>query len=447
MAIVTTPDRHTPQANAQPICIPIPPVSCPPPPPGPPTGPQGPNDIPPVPTPPAFPTNSPAPGPGSGPGALTPPNPGPGNGTPIVPVPGDTPPAAPGNPPRVPPAPANPPPGQPEPPPPPPPAEPGAPSGDIVSQLEHAAQLHDQGVLSDDEFNALKQRLLHGGEQNPASTSGDGGVIPPELIHPASCGVPGIRVLSPAEVHEVVTSIVGPLEEELGPDDPFVRRIIDRTNQLNKGCAGTKDQIKQIVWQEVRDEWYRVYRERNRTRDRSKKECAYKGDTSKDCEGLVAVCLAKGQENLPEPQKSNVTRQRDAYITGGNAYIASNMFPAWRIATTDTPERGIASQLATQWKEAHPEIFRNPDPAQFPSGKAEPGHVPDTMWTGPPPPKPMPYAWEAMDSSLNRSIGAQGRQYPINYKARAFVPGDWEDGVCVPSANPRVMASPPPTSF
>ncbi|WP_280386484.1 hypothetical protein [Nocardia wallacei] len=79
---------------------------------------------------------------------------------------------------------------------------------------------------------------------------------PRELIEPyitPACGVPGIRVLSPEEVHEVVTEIIGPLEIE-NPNDPFVRRVIDRTNNLNKGCFGNKNQIQQQVWNELRNE-------------------------------------------------------------------------------------------------------------------------------------------------------------------------------------------------
>ncbi|MFJ8622687.1 SHOCT domain-containing protein [Kitasatospora sp. NPDC093550] len=49
------------------------------------------------------------------------------------------------------------------PPPPPPPAAPPAPSmDDKIAQLQKLAQLKDQGVLTEEEFAAQKQRLLAG---------------------------------------------------------------------------------------------------------------------------------------------------------------------------------------------------------------------------------------------------------------------------------------------
>jgi len=45
-----------------------------------------------------------------------------------------------------------------------PPPEPAPAAGsDLTSQLQQLAQLHDAGVLSDDEFTAAKQKLLSGG--------------------------------------------------------------------------------------------------------------------------------------------------------------------------------------------------------------------------------------------------------------------------------------------
>ncbi|MBF6130430.1 hypothetical protein [Nocardia brasiliensis] len=290
------------------------------------------------------------------------------------------------------------------------------------------------------------QRDIDTTEPPGPSTPGRHGPIPEELFRPAACDIPGLRVLNPGQVHEIVTRILGPLEDE-DPSSSLVRRTIDLTNQLNRGCYGTEAQIAQKVWEEVRDEWYKVYRDRNINRDRTKTKCDYKGDTSKDCEGIVAVCLARGQDNLPDPQRANLIRQRDAYIAGGNDYIQTNMFPAWRIRTTDTPEGDQAGRLAQQWRESHPADYPTGDGVDrnmYPSGKINAGHVPDTMWTGPPPPKPNPYRWLPLDESLNKSIGAQGKQYPENYKARAFVPGDWVDGKCLPSATTPAMPLRPP---
>ncbi len=115
-------------------------------------------------------------------GGVIPPDPGPGNGTPIVPVPGFTPPVLPGN--RLPPGSANPlAPNNPTLPVVPAPADGGQPAPlpvpaaggeDLVSQLERAARLHEQGLLSDQEFADLKQRLL-----NPPA-------IPPQRPQPGT---------------------------------------------------------------------------------------------------------------------------------------------------------------------------------------------------------------------------------------------------------------------
>ena len=48
-----------------------------------------------------------------------------------------------------------------EPPPPPPPA-PAAPAADPIAQLRDLAALHDQGVLTDEEFAAQKAKILAG---------------------------------------------------------------------------------------------------------------------------------------------------------------------------------------------------------------------------------------------------------------------------------------------
>jgi hypothetical protein len=39
---------------------------------------------------------------------------------------------------------------------------PAAPGSDLTAQLQQLAQLHDSGVLSDEEFTAAKQKLLAG---------------------------------------------------------------------------------------------------------------------------------------------------------------------------------------------------------------------------------------------------------------------------------------------
>ncbi|MBL1079597.1 SHOCT domain-containing protein [Nocardia sp. 2] len=123
---------------------------------------------------------NPPPGQGGGPGAgaLTPPPlQGPPNmNNPIVPVPGYTPPVLPGN---QPPAPAPAVPGEPAPgdlsgpspqsPASEAPAEPAS-GTDILSQLERAARLHEQGMLTDREFDELKQRLLNRNPMPPPAT-------------------------------------------------------------------------------------------------------------------------------------------------------------------------------------------------------------------------------------------------------------------------------------
>lgn len=47
-------------------------------------------------------------------------------------------------------------------PPPPPPAPAAAPSDDPIQRLQELAKLHDQGILTDEEFAAAKAKILEG---------------------------------------------------------------------------------------------------------------------------------------------------------------------------------------------------------------------------------------------------------------------------------------------
>ncbi|MBF6171313.1 hypothetical protein [Nocardia blacklockiae] len=261
-------------------------------------------------------------------------------------------------------------------------------------------------------------------------------------IHPA-CGIPGLRVLSPEEVHEVVIGIIGPLEIE-NPNDPFVRRVIDRTNELNKGCFGNKSQIQQQVWNELRNEWYRIYRDRNINRDRTKKRCDMK-DTSKDCEGVVAVCLPKKDQGNRTPiQENNLQEQRNEYIEAANEIIHTNGTPLVRQELDEVTQR-LADRARDRQRDNNRPTYYPPqiDTDRYPSGAIDAGHLPDTVWTGVP--DPPPRYWMPMDMSLNRSIGTQAKRYPVNYKARAFVPGVWLDSACVPRPDPYGLAGIPPS--
>ncbi|MEU4313827.1 hypothetical protein [Nocardia sp. NPDC024068] len=279
---------------------------------------------------------------------------------------------------------------------------------------------------------------LPGNTPNAPCSSGSG-PIPPNpreliepYINPACAG--GVRVLSSEDVHDVVIEIIGPLEIE-NPNDPFVRRVIDRTNGLNKCDFGSKNQIKQQVWNEVRDEWYRLYRKRFQERD-NRANCQGGKNRSKDCEGLVAVCYKQG-----EPVTPPLTQQRDKYIVGVNDYIRSQGYPAIRIPV-DRALRSRASREAERERTSNPGKYPS-DPIQFPNGAAA-GHVPDTTWSGPLPGSPTPYRWEALDYKLNASIGGQAGAYPHGYRAIAFVPGEWAPtGGCIPAAAPYGLSAPP----
>ncbi|MBB5911233.1 hypothetical protein BJY24_000100 [Nocardia transvalensis] len=251
-------------------------------------------------------------------------------------------------------------------------------------------------------------------------------------VHPA-CGVLGIRVLEPEEVHEVVIGIIGPLEIE-DPNDPFVQRVIDRTNALNKGCFGNRRQFEQQLWNEFRDEWYEKYRERFLNRNKQA-NCEGGQNRSKDCEGLVAVCYKDG-----EPVTPPITDQRERYIVGANEYIVSQGRPAIRMSTQGALRKG-ADRAAERERRDNPGKYPQ-DPVRFPNGPAA-GHVPDTTWTGPVG-QAEPFTWEALDSKLNASIGGQAGAYPLGYRALAFVPGEWGPKGCQPGVTPRGLASPPP---
>ena len=44
------------------------------------------------------------------------------------------------------------------------------------------------------------------------------------------------------------------------------------------------------------------------------------------------------------------------------------------------------------------------------------GHVPDTTWTG----TAQPHSWQALDGSINTSLGAQALRYPVGYEPTGF---------------------------
>ncbi|WP_069164079.1 hypothetical protein [Nocardia altamirensis] len=273
---------------------------------------------------------------------------------------------------------------------------------------------------------------------------------PRELLEPYIRPACGLAPLGSDVVHEIVTEIVGPLEAELGSEDPLVARVTERANFHNKECLGNKNQIKEKVWEEVRNDWYKKYRDRNMKRDRKKKWCSVT-DTSKDCEGLVAVCLPSPRSKrlpatLSPVQLRNLKEQRDKYIDAANDLTYANpgspltrkkLTEADEILVDRARERKRNSDRATYYP---PKV----DTDVYPSGTIHAGHLPDTTWSGNP--DPLPKFWLPMDGSLNSSIGSQAEKYPENYKARAFVPGEWIAGVgCVPQVDPRVLRAVPPT--
>lgn len=269
---------------------------------------------------------------------------------------------------------------------------------------------------------------------------------PRDLIEPYIRPACGLSPLSGEDVHEIVTGIVGPLEAELGRDDPLVARATERANQLNRDCFGTKNQIKEKVWEEVRDEWYQKFRDRNIKRDRTKKRCDMK-DTSKDCEGLVAVCLPKKYEGKLTPlQQKNLEQQRDKYIDAGNELVHATPGNPLVRRKLSQAEEDLADGARRRQRNSDKATYypEQVDTDKYPSGKIQAGHLPDTTWTGNP--DPAPRYWTPMDQSLNGAIGNQAKRYPENYKARAFVPGEQLPGVgCVPRADVYLLRAVPPT--
>ncbi|GAA5079481.1 hypothetical protein [Nocardia iowensis] len=260
---------------------------------------------------------------------------------------------------------------------------------------------------------------------------------PREPARPESCPV---SPLSSEEVHWVVRNITGPLEAEDGSDDPLVARVIQRVNQLNSECHGTKEEIMETAWEEVRDDWYGRYRWRHINRDR--KRTCYPADVDKDCEGLVAVCLpSKNSKRLPAnmtpAQVGALEYQLLQYIKAGNELTNKNRgLPLDRNKLTGA-EEDLAEDARDDQHSRFRSIYHPPtvNTVWYPSGKIVAGHLPDTVWSGNP--NPAQEYWMPMDLSLNGSIGGQSRAYPEYYKVRAFVPGEWMDGVgCVPRADP-----------
>ncbi|MET9202096.1 hypothetical protein [Gordonia sp. NPDC003585] len=134
------------------------------------------------------------------------------------------------------------------------------------------------------------------------------------------------------------------------------------------------------------------------------------------CEGVVAVCPPQG--DLSSASQNQV---RD-YVNGVNRVIP----PGGYLVRTGDPRPANDGQLRRAERRANPD--------KYPPGY-EAGHVPDLTWQG-----ATAYTFMAMTSSVNQSIGGQAGKYPVGYRARLFVVGEWVNGpnqVCMPAPIPR----------
>ena len=102
-------------------------------------------------------------------------------------------------------------------------------------------------------------------------------------------------------------------------------------------------------------------------------------------------------------------RQIEAYTAGCNeAQRAGALSPTGRVSTRGTLER--QGGMAAAAERARASATGSPY-----SGQA--GHVPDTTWTG----NPQPQSWLDLTRSVNSSLGAQARLYPIGYQPTKFI--------------------------
>ena len=109
---------------------------------------------------------------------------------------------------------------------------------------------------------------------------------------------------------------------------------------------------------------------------------------------------------LPKNSKPGQLKQLKEYVDGCNrALKRGQLSPSGRVSTKGQL-RTQASAFTRKERREHPEKYKGNDV----------GHIPDTTWTGKAvSPEVMP-----MDSSLNRSLGAQALKYEIGYKPTSF---------------------------
>jgi RHS repeat-associated protein len=88
------------------------------------------------------------------------------------------------------------------------------------------------------------------------------------------------------------------------------------------------------------------------------------------------------------------------------AYCAGALSSTGRVSTKGA--LGVA-------KDAAAKAEKKANPTKYPTG-VQPGHGPDTTWTG----NPQPYAWIPLDASINQSLGSQALRYPLGYKPTGF---------------------------
>jgi RHS repeat-associated protein len=103
---------------------------------------------------------------------------------------------------------------------------------------------------------------------------------------------------------------------------------------------------------------------------------------------------------------AQVAQIRD-YVAGCNEALGANaLSPTGRVSTAGQMRLDANDAVAAE---------RAANPGAYGPGQ-QPGHVPDTTWTG----NPVPYKWLPLDASINQSLGSQSLRYRIGYQPTGF---------------------------
>lgn len=298
----------------------------------------------------------------------------------------------------------------------------------IIHELGHALGLADnadtQSVMYGSALNQLGPTVSDFAAANDVTSGAGGCKVPGVEQHDWKCNVADFLVGRTNSCNFNAFKSASDAADKYHLSDTNRQKLYEQVKGMDGSMGDDKsaaekqtDYLAQCFQQEeIRDQLAQYLKT-----DPSDRECNQNkfpqlwSGSGNGCRGPVAVCV---QQTGATPQDY---LDRDTYTQDAAAVAAAQSLV--KVSTTSSSELKNESAAAIRAE-------KSANPAKYPDGIVA-GHVPDAMWTnsGVPPGGFMP-----LSKSLNSSIGAQGKRYPLGYRVSTFMIGVWDsDGVCVPA--------------